>query len=380
MERELDDWVEGFLFYTQESESPTSYLKWTAYSTISAAIQRHVWTKWIYWDYYPSIYVILVGPAGVTHKTSTIKFSINMLREVEAPLASDAITREALIQQMVKRSANDDANALAVTVSEFDNFIDASEKRMVKFLTDIYDAPDVWEYTTKHGGMDRIKNGYLTILGGAVPSWISSEFDEKFIEGGFVSRTLFVCESEPRFRKATANITPEMLKMREKLVQDLMQITTVHGEYKRTDAATEWWNHWYEEVWPRETVDYRLSGYHSRKPTHVLKISMLVAMSRSNELKITVEHFEHALRLIEELEPNMVEAFSGVGRNPYANDMERIAVEIAQNGGMSKGELIERNTHAMNRQVLDELIENLELMGKIKKELRGGTIHYLPGK
>ena len=379
MPRQLDDWVEGFRFMTSEAEAPDSYFTWTAYATISAALQRRVYTHWIYWKYYPNIYVLLVGPAGRVHKSSTIRFARKFLQEIGVATASEAITKEALIQQMKHRGSGGN-DSLAVTSSEFASFIAPSGPRMVEFLTDIYDCDDGWEYTTKGGGTDRIDKPYLTLLGGTVPTWIANEFDESFIEGGFASRTLFVYENAPRFRKAFANVTDEMMRMRAMLVNDLEVIASLEGEYVWSKDAVEWFEDWYENRWPMENLDYRLSGYLARKPTHVVRLSMVIAASRRNDLVITANEFEEARGLLTSIEPSMVEAFSSVGRNPYALDMERIAEEIILSGGMSKGELIKRNTHAMDRRVLDELLENITLMGEVSLEIRKGQQWYVPRK
>ena len=373
--RNVEDWLHGFKFYTSESECPDNYLLWTALTTISAALQRRVYTKWIYYNFFPNIYVILVGPPGVTHKSSSIKFGRNMLKEINVSVGSEAITKEALIQQMRNRGSGGN-DALAVMSSEFGSFIAPSGIRMVEFLTDIYDCEANWEYTIKHGGTERIERPYLSLLGGTTPAWIAQEFTDAFVEGGFAARALFVSETVPRFRKAFATITPAMYAMRERLVEDLVQIADLEGEYTWTDEARDWFEHWYEELWPDEVIDYRCSGYLNRKPTHVIRISMLVAASKSNELVLNKDHFQSAERLLTGLEPKMVKAFASVGRNPYASDLERMSVDISDAGSISRSDFIARNVHAMDKKTMDENIETLIAMGKIGKELRVGEVWY----
>lgn len=371
MARKVKNWIDGFMYYTKESESPDNYLKWTAIFTIAAATQRRVHTHWVYWTFYPNVYVMLVGPAGKVHKSSSLRFARKMLVELGVPCASEAISKEALILQMKSRGI--DNQALAIVASEFATFIRTSGPPMVEFLTDIYDCEDNWEYTTKSGGTATIERPFMTMLAGVVPDWIAAEFDATFVQGGFASRTLFVVAHEPRFRKAFAQITPDMDLMRTQLVEDLMEISTLQGEFHWTPAAEAWFEHWYEKELPKERLDYRLEGYLSRKPTHAIRLAMILSLAESNDLVIEERHFKQAEKYLDELEPKMVQAFAAVGRNPYANDHERIAAEIIEAGGMTRGQLVDRNIHAMDRKVLDELLENLELMGKIVK-------HYTPGK
>lgn len=377
-ERKAGNWLKGFQEWTRESECPDSYLFWTGMSILSSATQRRVYTRWVYGKYYPNIFVILVGPSGETHKSSAIWFAEDFLGAIGVPTASDAITREALIEQMKNRAGQSGNQALCVLSGEFDTFIDASGPRMIMFLTDIYDSKDNWEYTTKGGGTKRVEAPFLTLLGGIVPSWIGNNFDESFTEGGFVARTFFVVEDLKRFKNARPNVTPEMWEMRQALEDDLGHISTLEGEFKWTREAEDWFDDWYNNKWDTQHLDYRIRSYGTRKPTHIVRTSQLISLSESDELVLDVSHFEIALAQLENLEPKMVKVFSSVGKNPIASDLERIAMDIAREGGMTLSEIHRRNNHALNRQQLDETIGNLILMGVIEKDPAGGPTRYIP--
>lgn len=374
-ERNLSSWIEGFFYYTQESECPDNYLLWSALSVLSGAVQRHVYTKWVYYSFYPNAYVMLVGPPGVTHKGSAVRFARGFLRDIGVSIASQSITKEGLIVQM-QRFGSGGNNALSVLSSEFGSFLSKSGKIMVEFLTDIYDSEDNWQDTTKHGGTVEIEKPYLTMLAATTPAWISENFDQTFVEGGFAARVLAVAENSPRFLKAFAEVTPDMLRVRERLVEDLQQISELQGEYIWTPSARDWFEHWYENKWPQQVLDYRLSGYLGRKPSHLIRTAMLVALDKSNELVLRPEHFIQAAELLADLEPRMVRTFASVGRNPYASDLERIASEIESGDGMSRSEVISRNVHAMDKKTLDENLDTLLAMGKITKILRNGEPWY----
>lgn len=381
MPRQLDDWLEGFMFYTAESECPDSYLRWSALHTISAAVQRQTYVEWVYHRFYPNIYCMLVGPPGIVHKTAAIRFSRLALKDTGVPTASEAISKEALIEQMKRRGGEHDA--LAVTASEFATFLRTSGPPMIEFLTDIYDCEDDWEYTTKGGGTVRIPKPYLTMFAGCTPGWLATEFDVSFIESGFARRVIWISESAPRFMKAIPEVTDEMKQVREMLVADLEIITQLEGEFAWPEESQEWFIHWYEEILPKQDIDYRLRGYLSSKPTLLLKVAQLVVISKgttetSDDLILSPESMEEALNRLEALEPGMVKAFNAVGRNPYANDLERIADNIERNGGMPWSQIIDENVHALKRQELDEIMQNLVDMGLVKLGAKGGTRWYYP--
>jgi hypothetical protein len=376
MTRVLPDWLDAFFFYTSESECPDSYLRWSALHTISAALERRVWTEWVYHKFYPNLYILLIGPPGVTHKNAAIRFSRRFLRATGVPTASDSITKEAFIQQMKRRGR--DAQAIAAMPNEFPSFVGPSGPNMIGFLTDIYDSDDNWEYTTKGGGSDIVERPYLTLLGGAVPTWIADEFGSKFMEYGFSARTLLIFETEPRFRKARVTITDEMHRTADLMVEDLLRIMEMKGEFKWTPEAEQWWDHWYEIQLPALELDYRLQGYLGRKPTHLLKVSMVISAIESDELLLTEKHFASALRYLSDLEPQMERALQATGANPLSSHLERIANDIVSHSGMSLADLVRRNTHALKRAELDEQISNLIDMGVIRSERRAGKLWYVP--
>jgi len=380
--REVPNWLDGFRYYTSESECPDNYLTWTALAILSSATQRNLFTRWIYYKFFPNIFVLLVGPPGIVHKSAAIRFARKMLFDAGVPTASEAITKEALIQQMTRRGGGGNC-ALAVTASEFASFIRPSGGNMVEFLTDIYDCDDNWEYTTKGGGTARVETPFLSLLGGVVPEWFaSSELDANFISGGFASRTIFIREDKPRFKRADVNITPKMLIMREKLVRDLQHIMDLEGEFVWDPDGKDWFNNWYEQKWdPSNThLDYRLKGYLARKPTHILRLSMLLSIAETDELVIRRDHFRTAKDLLEGLEDRMAQTFSAVGRNPVSGDLERIAEELRSNGGLTRGEIISRNHHALTNQELDGILSNLLAMGVVKMEIKAGKQWYMPNE
>ena len=363
------------MYYTKESECPDIYLHWAALTTLSGAVQRGVFTRWVYKKFYPNMYTILVGPPGITHKGSAIGFGYDFLRDIKVPVASQSITKEGLIVQMQKRG-DGTHNSLVVMSDEFGSFFDKSAHLMIGFLTDIYDCKDNWEDTTKHGGTINIEKPYLTMLAGTTPSWIADNFDHNFTDKGFAARTIFVSATRPRFLRARVTITDEMMQMRKDLLHDLLIIKTVKGEFIWTRHAEEWFDDWYENNWQESILDYRLASYLGRKPTHIIRLSMLLALNESNRLLLAENHLERAKDHLEKLEPSMVKTFSAVGKNPYASDLERMANDIRNAGRICRSDMLARNVHAMDKKTMDESIETLIAMGKIEKELSGGEVWY----
>lgn len=372
--RELPNWIDGFMYFTQESECPDSYLYWAALNTLSAVTQRHIYTDWAYYRVYPNLYVMLVGPAG-NRKSAAIRFTKDLLRDVKIPLASSSISREHLGDQMKARAG--DTNAISIVTGEFSTFIRTSGDSMIEFLTLIFDSEDNFEHGTRGSGVVKLEKPFLTLIAGAVPEWIANNFDATFVEEGFASRTIFINENNVRFRNAKPKITKDMWKKREAMVRDLEQIMTLQGGFEWTEEADSWFDQWYNNVYDKEKVDAKLNGFKARKPLHLIKLAMLLALNEGDELVLRVDHFKAALRQVNIIQPKMLEAFSAVGRNPYASNLEKIAHEIKIREGMSKGDIIQLMYHDIpNKQILDEILENLTLMGKVRSDTKAGGVKW----
>lgn len=372
-------WLKGWQFWLQESGAPDNYILWSGISAIAGATERSVFLKWGYQTFYTNEYVIFVGPPGITFKSSTIEMVRQLYRQLDIPRASESLSREELIEQMIKRG-DGLVSAITLLPDEFSDLLVISGPKMVEFLTTIYSCPSSWEYSTRLRSTEEIENAFLNMLGGTTPDWLAENFDISFVKKGFASRVIFIREEEPRFMRADMTITDEMYKMYNFLVEELNHIRTLEGEFQWKDDAWKFFVEWHDNSLLKEirNRDHRIRGYMARKPTHLLKLAMILQLSRSDELYITKESISEAKELLDNLESNMARTFSAVGRNIYANDLERIYAEMIQEGGqMSKTEVLARNYNAMPRQAFEEQLQTLVDMGKVRRELRGTETHYV---
>ena len=67
-QRNIPDWIEGYLAYTEDSEPPQLFKEWCAVSVIAAALQRKCKLEWGTTVFYPNLYIVLTAPAGKARK------------------------------------------------------------------------------------------------------------------------------------------------------------------------------------------------------------------------------------------------------------------------------------------------------------------------
>jgi Protein of unknown function (DUF3987) len=367
--RLLPNWIQAYLAYTAESESPEEYHKWTAISVIAGALRRRVFFDMGYFILYPNNYIVLVGPPGRCKKSTAMRIGRNLLTEIAGiKFTTDSVTRERLIQDLTQ-ALSDGHSSMTAYSSEFATLLTSSGMDMVSFLTDIYDSPNVWQHSSKTGGTNTIKAPYLNLIAATTPDWIAKAMPMDTVGIGLTSRIVFVFQDTPRVKDPFPVLSPEQVELHKLLVHDLNQMATLGGQYLLSSEGKEYYTKWYLSrlETPNPTGDNRLNGYFERKPMHVLKLAMTIAASMTNDLVLDTFSIEVALGLLEQVEEKMPKVFANVGRNPLSADMDEIdaAIQSAPNG-LSNGDLIARFKHSLRKDELAEALEQLLQMGRVK--------------
>lgn len=309
--------------FTEGSESPDSYHLFCSLVALSAAVSRKVWLDMGYFRVFPNLYCILVGPPGL-RKTSALRVTIRLLKELEAPFISDSITKQKLTQDAVANERHIDnlppelsdyADYTPVTLiaSELSELIGPSAAGMTSFLTSIYDEEGDYSERTKNMGTVVIKRPYFNLLGCTTPEWINTYMRQDIIGGGFSRRVLFVYESAMARRNALPVVTPEMSAAWLRCVHHARRVSAVFGPFKLEPAAKDFYVNWYNNL--KVPSDPILQNYYNSKHIQLFKVGMLVALSRDIRLVLTLEDLTTALAMLESIESNLLRVFEGVGRN-----------------------------------------------------------------
>lgn len=369
MPRLLPNWIEAYLAYSAENESPEVFHLWTCLAVISAALRRQVYFDMEYYLQYPNVYVVLTSPPGRCKKSTAIRIGQNLLKDScpHVKISADSTSREKLVDAM-SRSFNSGQSPLMAVSSEFGSFLTTSGVDMMVFLTDIYDAPAKWSHETRGGGTVEIKAPCLTLLAGTTPDWIAKGMPLDTIGIGLASRTLFIYEDIPRAAKPIPRLSPAQRSLYDLLKKDLQQIARINGKYEfASPEDEEWYTQWYMgRFGVLGKGDNRLAGYFDRKPTHLLRVSMLVAAACRDDTVILAQDMQMALAILESNEPRMHKVFQGVGKNPLAADLEdTLAALMLTPGGFTYAEVYDRFKHSVRKEEMTEILDSLTLIGKI---------------
>lgn len=369
-ERILNDWLEAFLQYTDNTEPSRQFRVWTGISTIAAALQRKVYLEWGTLTFYPNMYIVLVGPSA-SRKGTAMRPAADLLEGANISLTASSTTLQALIRRMGEANhVEHDINtgrvishsSLTVFSEEFTVFLKAGDTDMMSVLCDWYDCKNRFIHDTKSQGTDEILGVWLNLLGATTPALIRSSLPMDAIGGGLTSRMVLVYAARKGKTVFVPLLTKAELQVRDALQQDLEHIKMLKGSFKITEAFLDRWCEWYKsaEEKPPEQLDHRFDGYISRRPTHVMKLSMILSASRGGSLIMDSCDLDRAVALLEDAEKRMPFVFSGMGQSAISELLPRVTAFIAKRGTCHFSHLMEHfyndaDMFTMERRVLATL-------------------------
>lgn len=380
--RRLADWIAGFLDYTDQAESPLPYLQWVALATVAGAAQRKIYMDMLYFTVPSNMYVVLVGPPG-SKKTTAIRQGKKLLAKVPGiNLTSDAPSVAGIMQEFseIPNPAHQSLNAF---IYEMSSLYENAKDSMSGFLTAIYDGDDDYIKRTRVGGKEHITAPWLHLVAGTTPTWLADNLSRAALEGGLVARTLYIYSDEIILKSSRPKRMPHHERLREDLAHDLAHISALSGEFDfeggENGEAFQWFDAWYlDKRRIPQPYDNRTHGYFIRKPIHLLKVAMALALARGDRLVLDKDTLLLAKAFLESIEPGMKKALAAVGGNRSANDLERIENQIAESGkkGIAYADLLAANMHAVDKKMLDAILESLIAMGTVEQKVTigGGNV------
>lgn len=353
--RQFPDLIEAYIKFTSGHESTDRVRKWSFIAILAAALERKVYIDRAYYTLFPNLYVFIIGRSGLIKKSTSTSIAVNLLREVPGiRFMSERMTAASLIRQMAIAGKYYDAGGTRTKQSPL--FAYASE--LAVFMTDVFgsttellttfydcqpnDSTKPWIHQTIGDGKIQIFGPCLNILGASTKTWLTKCIPKTEMEGGFTSRVVFVVENRlPEKLIAWPELDTNFQKMRERLIADLVDLSTLNGAMQISAPAkkyfTEWYQHHMTEVLPNN-LDPRMVGYMSRKGDTILKLAMIKSAAESNDLMMRVSHLEWAKAEMDELEMDWRGAFDGLGlQKGLAWDLRNF---VRTRGNVTKGELL----------------------------------------
>lgn len=370
MSRHFPDFISAFEDYTSNTEAPDSYRRWVGISLVASALQRKCQFTW---DevHYPNMYIVLVGPSGV-RKGSAMRPGKAILREAKVKLSSEAITREALIQELFQSEDLSGVaqgikphSSLTIYSSELTVFLGYNNVQLIMDLTDWYDCEDQWKYTLKTKPSNDIQGVWVNLLGATTPQQLRQSLPEDAIGGGLSSRTIFVFEEHKGKDVVFPFLEAKDHAFTQRLIEDISDIGTMNGEFKFTPEFLEAYGIWHKTGKRKDFLGTFLEAYEARRPIHHLKLSTIVCASRTADMVVTKSDFLTAVKYLKAIEDKMKFTFSGMGANPQAQILAKIIGTLTSRKEITFGELVKLYQYEAKVNDLYEMLNALRLTGNV---------------
>ncbi len=347
-----DHWIGQYCAFAKKaaSMSPMSFHLANALAAGAAAIARRVCLRWSTQSIYPNLYILIVAPSTLYHKTTALNLMRLVLAQADLGelLLPDMQTPESLVIEMgitkpptfetwpkseqkqwqdSRRFAGQRLWMLDEAGRLLDSFKRDHTAGLLSLLLSLYDCPEREMVQTVGRGRQAILNGYLSFVGATTPDAIRSYLrHSKHWSDGLWARFALVGKSEtlPAFQFDTQSYEPP-----DRLIQGLRDVAFHRlrlPQVKRDDEGmrVDWptpvqaeldaeariaWQHYAEatgyDLLKSNQVDEMLFSPYGRLATTALKVALILAALDSSSdfvpvLQVKLRHWHIAQLIVEE--------------------------------------------------------------------------------
>lgn len=391
MPRHFENWLRAYADYTYVSEAPPIMHFYVGCSMISACLRRQVWIDAHHYQYTPNLYIIICGPAGVVTKSSTVRVGLDLLKDVPGVVLGPQSSTwqnlaSALESSMYSFEWTDEdgelhivrSSAMTCAPTELGSFLRMDDAQFVSLLTDLYDGQKGrWTHGTKTTGNTDIENPWINLLGATTPSWLAGNFPVRSIDDGLTSRIIFVYGDQKYQYIAYPQRHVQRKdhnELRTKLVEDLIEISQMTGEFRLTEEAYEWGTSWYVDFW-KHTPDHlrgdRFGGYRARKQAHMHKLAMVLSAAEGSSLIVDLKHLRAAEKMLEQAEAHMLKVFEGMGLVDEGRYVREVVGHVKAHGFLTPEELFRLTLNTVPTRQFQDLVKAALRAGLLRAEIRG---------
>lgn len=346
------DFIDAFCEATKNLTSPTIFAKWGAIAAVAGALERKVWVHTMGSNLYPNMYIILVASPGLGKGEITWRIREMWQALDDHFVASSSVTKAAMMDELSEANRRwithdphnpvDHFNSLLLCSNELGVLLPSYENEFMNTLTDLWDCKDYSE-KRRHRKSEpiNIKKVQLNMLAACTPSYLMNLMPEGAWDQGFISRTILVFSGEYKKKSLFADYgrdTEEWASINEQM----SIVANLYGEVKFTSESAALIDKFHMEIGDKTKPTHpKLHSYVMRRTSHLLKLSIVAAVSRSDDKIIEAEDYHRALDWLIEVERFMPDIFKAMATGGTGKVMEEAWYFIFQLHGKDQKPVME---------------------------------------
>lgn len=358
------------------TDAPSSFITWGAISLIGAALKNNVFFEIGTYTLYPNQFVVLVAPPGIG-KGTVMTFVEQIVNENKGSPAvnilPDRVTAERIIELIADGWPTPlglQGQQLVVGPNDHNCLLFSTELRvllgssqwMLEFLEEAW-SKTTFKYQTKNKGNVTIDTMCCSLLAASVPDFLKNANKEiaLVISGGFTSRCLFIYAEEqskdlPWPEPLKKNVASKALY--DDLVHDLKEISTLRGDFKVSAGARILFEDFLKKNRAASSRDdsEAVANFRARVKAHVLKLAMVLSVSRSNNMVISDIDMQNSISEIQKVTKTLELLFRGAGDSLDASAAARVENVVDKYGMVSKKELLRILRRHVTSETLDRVL------------------------
>jgi hypothetical protein len=197
------------------------------------------------------------------------------------------------------------------------------------------------------------------------------------VNGGFVGRSLVVHAIEERCVNSLMD-KPASLIDNNELASHLKELAKVKGQFVIEDIPRKFYDAWYKDFKTQKKKAKDPTGTVQRIPDNVLKVAMLLSLSRDTGLQILTNDIDEAIEVCTICFGGTKQLSMGAGASALAPATAKVLNELvmAEDQTLSRRKILRRCWGDFDAYDLDRIAETLIQSGAVTVSTVGAEIFY----
>lgn len=320
--------------------------------------------------------VFAIASGGVGKKTP-IRHCQDLWASVphlEEHLAPDSLTSASFVDKISSKpklleSTGEEYHPLLVASEEIGFFFLQYDLTQLSGWSKALDCDSRLGQQRRYKGPDAIecKNPSLSFILAGQPGIFNQLFPAEAYDQGFMGRSIILFCDKADKREAPDNADD----LWECLVEDMQSIAEMEGQFELEEGVWEKMREVHEDflVISENPPHPRFAPYFRRKAVHGIKVAMALSAAESDAMILTLDHFNHALELLDQSEVGAQRAFRAAKNDEESLLINQILLDLRNEGKIrvKKQDLYRRLfdfTHPANMPILIETMINAGFLKK----------------